>query len=119
MPVFFCTLNYVLPPRSLLAVSYDLEGVSRTGHSQTVQTANLCVNVAPRTRVWSASVIDVREIVYGAGMRSPGFKSECMALLVTAFHSPIVFYYLFVKPFSLILSIPVSLFVEKMGRTDM
>lgn len=47
----FCTLNYVLPPHSLLAVSYDLGGVSQTGHSQTVQTANLCMNVAPHMRV--------------------------------------------------------------------
>lgn len=32
----FCTLNYVLPPPSLLAVSYDLGGVLQTGRSQTV-----------------------------------------------------------------------------------
>ena len=48
--VFFM-LNYVLPPHSLLAVGCDLGGLSQTGHSQTVQTANLCMNVAPRMRV--------------------------------------------------------------------
>lgn len=47
----FYALSYVLPPHSLLAVSYDLRGVSQTSHSQTVQTAHLCMNVASRMRV--------------------------------------------------------------------
>lgn len=49
--VFYALIFYVLPPHSLLAVSYDLRGVSQTSHSQTVQTARLCMNVASRMRV--------------------------------------------------------------------